>query len=237
MTNQNPFFPGQEEPAGQHRGLMEELNIPPQIIQFIRQNAKHIQIGLVTIVVAVVVVLGINSYHDSVRQKTNELLVQAMKVKDVETKNVQLQELYDDYPGSDAAIWSQFELAHNAKKSGNADEALERYQLVADKIGKNSPLVPMILLAKGQVLESSVKLDEAIALYTQLADYAGYSYVGKSGIARIYELQNNKPAALAVYNELKDDTTLPPQIRERLSVKNALLMGANKTVTDEVEGK
>ncbi len=222
MTNDNPMLPGQEGPVPPKHGIMEELNFPPQLISFVRQNARNIQIGLAAIVVIVLFVLGMDTYHNSMSRKSNDLLVQSMQAEDINSRISQLQQLYDKHPGSDAAVLSLLELADYAKEAGNPEEALERYQLAADEISSNSPLVPLILLAKGQILETSGKLEEAFSVYKELASMTGFAYLGKTGQARIYELQENQQAAVEIFNELKNDQTISPQVREWLGVKSSL---------------
>ena len=42
-----------QQPTDTHRGLLDELSLPPQMISFIRKNARSLQIGLIIVVVLV----------------------------------------------------------------------------------------------------------------------------------------------------------------------------------------
>jgi predicted negative regulator of RcsB-dependent stress response len=215
-----------QEPLAPHHGLLEQLNIPPKAISFIRENAKILQLGAVAVVILVVATIGYGAYQDAQKEKSDTLFYRAMQETDAETRSVRLQELLQGYPSSNAALWSQLELAHVARADGRLQEALTGYEGVMGQLDSDSPLASLVLMALGQIHEASGDMDAAASYYDQLTGFAGYEYLALTARARIHEQLQELPAALEIYESLLNDANLSPAMMQWLISKRVLLVDA-----------
>lgn len=212
-----------QEPLAPHHGLLEELNIPPKAIAFIRENARNLQIGAVALVIVVVAVIGLGAYQNAQKEKSDTLFYRAMQETDAEKRSVRLQEVSQGYPRSNAALWSKLELAHAAREEGRLQEALAGYEGVKEQLDSDSPLASLVLMALGQIHEMSGNMDAAASYYDQLSGFAGYDYLARISRARLHEQLQERQAALEIYDSLINDESVSPALKQWLTSKKALL--------------
>jgi DNA-binding SARP family transcriptional activator len=89
-------------------------------------------------------------------------------------------------------------------KNGNMEEAGAAYQSVRDKLGKKSPLLPLVIFAMAQIDETLERYESSSTGYQALVEVEGYEELGYLGLARINELQGKPAEALAVYEQYLD---------------------------------
>lgn len=209
--------------GGENRGLLEELNLPPKVISFIRQNSRLLQIAVVCLVLAII---GWN-YYGNYTQKRNDaaaaLLTRALNQTAPDQKSAMLNELVSEYSGTGPALWGRLEMGHNAYDQGNYPEAVQHYQGVLDVVSSASPLVPLIRFSLAQAYAGSDQPDKALQIYEELASVNGFATESQLAAARIHEKQGKPDKAREIYTQLLSQEELPPGIREILESKLAEL--------------
>lgn len=200
-------------------GLLEELNLHPKTIRFIRANALFLQIG----VVAFFVLLGAWSYYDhytqTKRSEASLALANAVKEKDSAGRQRSLAKVVDDYAGTGAALWSRLEQGDLAAKDKNYQGALTLYSGVYQDLSSDSTLKPMLEFVLAQTYENLGQLDKAMDYYRKLAEHKSFTMVALPAQGRIYELKGDKAGALKMYQEATADQALSGQSRSILTEK------------------
>lgn len=182
-------------------GFLEELNLPPQVITFIRQNKKNLQIFGVCLVVAILAVSFYQSYTEKRRDESAAQLAAAMQAGDDSARAQALQEVIAGYGRTDAALWGRFELGHIEYRTGKFAEAVIAYTEVLDDLAAGSPLRPLVEFSLAQTHEQQGKLEQALAFYKKLSETPGFGDEGTAGLGRIYERKNEPARARAAYEE------------------------------------
>ena len=217
MSEQSAFDPNQiaEKAYLEPRGALDQLNLPPGVVKFIRKNKRILQITGGVIVIAVVT----GSLYNSYRIKTLEDSASSLSISmngTGEAKAKALQQVVDDYSGTPSALWASVELGHMAMKDGAYKKALEHYVTVRDKISKSNPMYGLLTFGTAQAEEADKNYSGASAKYSSLKDIDGYKDEGFMGMARVLEAQGENQKALAVYEEYLG-TFLGEEQNERLT--------------------
>lgn len=196
-------------------GLLEQLNLPPKAIRFIRTYTMHLYVGIGVFFVLV----GASSYYDYYQQnKRNEAslaLATAVMAKDQQG----LAKVAEEYSGTGAALWSRLEQANQAAMDKKYQEALALYTGVYDDLPGDSPLLPLLEYALAQTNENAGQLDKALAHYRKLAEHKSFKVIALPAQGRIHELQGDKATALKMYQEAAEDQKLSGQSRSILTEK------------------
>ncbi len=204
MSERSPFekIHVDERDKADLGGVLDQLNLPPAVIDFVRRNQKSIFIiiGVVSVIVVVWALYG--SYVDNRRAESSTALTVAKNLEDEKRKEA-LEQVAVDYSGTDAANWAKIELARDAIQNNNLEKALQHYGEVSEDISTTNPLYPLITFGLAQVQESLAHYDEAIQQYTTLKNITGYESIGYNGTARIYEIQGNIQSAINEYEQYR----------------------------------
>ena len=158
----------------EQRGLLEELNLPPAIIAFIRNNARSLQIGLVCVVIVALASVFYEYYSKKQEMEGASLLASALQAESTELREQGLENVVKDYGRTNAALWSRIELAHLDYKEGRYDAAAAKYEKVLDKLPAANPLVPLTRLNLAQSYEQIDQYDKALAQYDLLKKSPGW---------------------------------------------------------------
>ena len=212
-------------------GLLEELNLPPKTIKFIRANSRYLQLvaaGLVLLVLA----WSYYDYYSQAKQDRAALaLSSAVKQQDSVVRLESLSSVAKEYSGTGAAQWSLMEEGHLAFQEGRYAEALAKYQEVYDDLAGKNPLRPLVLYAIALAQENGGQLAEALDNYRRLAESAGFKSMALAAAGRIYEIQDDKVNALKVYRQVVEDKTLTSQNRSLIEEKINSLQASVPEVT------
>lgn len=181
-------------------GLLEQLNLPPAVVKFVKANKRVVQIGLATLVIVVVAWALYGSYRDDQIQKSSAALSSAMDLES-QAKLDKLAEVEKNYSGTDAALWAQIIIGQELLKEGKMEEASGAFHEVQKRLGKSSPLEPLVLSAMAQADEALSRFEQSGAAYQSLTSVEGYQELGYLGLARIHEIQGDKNKALEVYEK------------------------------------
>ncbi len=181
-------------------GLLEQLNLPPAAIKFVKQNKRSVQIMLVLIIIAVVGWALYGSYRNDRIQKSSAALSSAMELEG-QPRLDKLAEVEQQYSGTDSALWAEITIGQQLLKEGNMEEARAAFQRVRDKLGKKSPLQPLVTYAIAQADEGLARYESSSSGYQALIEFEGYEELAYLGLARVHELQGEPDKALEVYEQ------------------------------------
>jgi predicted negative regulator of RcsB-dependent stress response len=199
--------------------LLDELNLPPVVTRFIRENARNLQIVAGCIVLLVFAWTYFDYYTETRENNASSALNLAVLETDDGARVALLQGVVDDFSGTDAALWSQVEQAHVAFQAANYDDALSLYNDIFDDLDSDSPLLPLLSYNIGLAYENGGERGKALTYYAKLAGYKGFEVKGLMAQGRIYELQGEKPEALRVYREASENVGASGQDKSILTEK------------------
>jgi len=230
MSSQHSVFTKKHEEviAQDQKAILEEMNLPPAVISFIRGHEKQIKIVLATAFLLVVAWEGFSWYQAQRLEKSSAMLYNALKAADSGRQAEHLQALINAYGGTGSAAWAKVELGHLAFKEGRFDEAAERYRAVLDDIGRDNPMYPLVQYILAQALENQGEYDGARDLFLQLAETKGFAGPGYLGLARVYEKQGDMEQAASYYQEYMNlpETQASATTREWVRAKISRLKAA-----------
>ncbi|MBU2537039.1 MAG: tetratricopeptide repeat protein [Proteobacteria bacterium] len=220
MSEQNTFFQQEilNKPLQKH-GLLEELNLPPKAIQFIRRNKRNLIIALVCGVLAILGWSSLSYYFARQNDRAAVLLAEAVDQGTPEKRKILLQKVLDDYGRTGSAKWAKIELGHLAFDAQQYDEAIAVYGGVRDDLSKSSPVYPLVLMNLAQAYENKNLLPEALSAYQGLAEIKGFSGESYLAMGRIYELQKDAPRAKEMYGKALTEEGVAPAVKEKVQAK------------------
>ncbi len=181
--------------------LLDELNLPPGVVAFIRNNKKQLQIAGIVLAIAV---LSWALYDYYVNQQVEQAafeLTSALQLTRDENRVPALVQVGEKYPRTSSALWSQVELANIDFKAGNLDGAIARYRAVLADLDEDNPLYPLVELSIAQSLETKGDLGPALAAYRALSEMDGFRGQGLKGMGRVQELAGKLNEAKKSYEQ------------------------------------
>ncbi len=208
-----------EEVTQAKRTLLDELDLPPKVTKFIRDNAETLKIVLV---VATVLLCAWSFYnYYTLKQKNNStaLLATAM-TKDVAAERTQaLEKVISEYSGSGAAVWSKIRLVHEQMEMKEFAKAQDDLVKILASLSSDNPLYALVALDLAQAYELGGDLDKALTQYGVVRDMNGFAIIGYQGEARVYEQKNDSVKARETYEKLNTQSDLNPALREWVESK------------------
>jgi predicted negative regulator of RcsB-dependent stress response len=174
------------------RDWMEELNLPPALAKFLREEARTIQIGLAIGLVLVLGYYGTTFYLHRHLEKGTGLLARAATIENLQDRKARLQEVVKKYGNSDAGLWARIDLAHQAYDAGQYEDAVTYFKQAIEKAGSGNSVVPLLEYGLANAYEQKKDLSDAKAFERQ----------GYLGEARVQEEQGDLVAALQSYQRV-----------------------------------
>ena len=207
------------------RGLLEELNLPPALISFVRKNNRNLQIGFVCMVALVLAWIFFDYYIEMQEKKGTSLLASGLQTEAVEQRVQILENVISDYGRTEAARWSKIELAHLDYNEGRFEAAAAKYKEILDALPADNSLVPLTRLNLAQSYEEAGQYDQAIAQYNLLKKSTGFSNHAYWALGRIYMAKEDPVQARRTYEEFLGslEDTSDPALISRLEAKMAAL--------------
>jgi len=202
MSEQSAFNQNQvaEETYIEPSGVLDQLNLPPKVVAFLRKNQRILQIiGVVTVVLVVTISLY-NSYRTSRLENAASALSLAMNAEG-DARSSSLQQVINDFGGTPSALWATTELGHMAMKDSDYKKAGAFYSQAREENSNSSPMFALLTFGMGQAAEAGKDYAAASTAYADLKNLEGYSGEGYLGMARVFEAQGKKEQALTVYEE------------------------------------
>ena len=181
-------------------GLLEQLNLPPVLVAFVRRNQKTIYVVLGIVAVIVVVWSLYGSHVEKKRIASSSALAIAQKL-DGEDRLSALENVVKEFSGTGSAIWAKVEIGRYFMEKKDFATALQYYQTIRSEVETDNPLYHLVTFGIAQADEALAKFDEAAAEYGALKAVTGYESIGYNGSARIYEVQGNLERAVNEYEQ------------------------------------
>ncbi|THB71485.1 MAG: hypothetical protein D6B25_18395 [Desulfobulbaceae bacterium] len=181
-------------------GVLEQLNLPPKFVTFVRENKRLVQILTAFVVLMIVFWSFYDSYRDKRIETSGDALAIALEAAG-EEKIAALQEVSKSYSGTDAALWAELHHGLELVKQSRIEEGMTSLLATRQKISEKSSLFPLITISLAQAYEQGDKNNEAMQEYKRLQDMKGYEFLGFNGSARIYEKTDEYELALAEYEK------------------------------------
>ena len=203
-------------------GVLEQLNLPPAFITFVRENKRLVQIVIAAIVLVVVAWALYDSYQEKRIEEAASALSRAVGVEDAETKINQLTSVTDTYSGTTAAVWAKVHTAHEMIRNDQKDSGLQMYREVLQDINESSPLYPLVIVAVAQAETMLGNYSEAAREYERIKSIEGYQDIGFFGLARISEEQGDLQTALQIYEEYLATLMNVTQINQKALVEEKI---------------
>lgn len=202
MAEQNVFekLHVEEKDKADLSGVLEQLNLPPAIVDFVRKHQKMIYISLGVIATAVVIWSFYGSYIENKRAKSSSALTLALE-QDGQNRIEALSHVASDFSGTDSALWANIELAQAFIEQNNLEGALQKYGQVRKSISTEDILYPLVSYGIAQVNEMLAQHSLALEEYSALKNIQGYESIGYLGVSRIHEIQQNYDAAVKQLEE------------------------------------
>ncbi|MCP3931645.1 MAG: tetratricopeptide repeat protein [Bacteroidetes bacterium] len=180
--------------------LLEELNLPPKAVEYVRRNQTVIYVTIIIVILAIISWSMYGTYKDKKINQSSSALATAKK-EPVSVRIEALQKVVTDYGDTKASLWATIELAHEDVKNKKYEAAVEKYASARNEIKENNLLFPLLTYGIAQAFEAEGKYSQAMGEYITMKTMEGYKGIGFMGTARILEIQGKMGQALASYEE------------------------------------
>lgn len=209
MANQQSAFDLkhiEETAAVETSGILDQLNLPQPLIDFLRKNQRTIWIvvGIVAAVVTVVSLYG--SYRNYTLKNAAKAYDQALMLEG-DQKKVALEKVADKYGSAPSAIWSRVELAHMDQAAGDLAGAIDKFTAISSDLNETSLLKPLILVNLGGLYEQDKQPEKALSVYQELKTLKGFESAAVNSLGRVYETQGNNEKAAQMFQQYLTMTT------------------------------
>ncbi len=202
-----------EEVTAAKRTLLDELNLPPAVKNYIQNNARFLQISFVLIVGAICAWNYSSYYTATNNDRAAQQLAQAMMMTDGEQKIISLQTIPEDYSSTGSALWSQFTLARDYVSQKEYGQAIFILQSLREEVDRDNPLFPLLQQFSGVAYELNGELDMALPYYETLSSMPGFAALGYIESGRVYELQGQGARAKDAYEKANTSHDIKPDQR------------------------
>ncbi|MBW2466703.1 MAG: tetratricopeptide repeat protein [Deltaproteobacteria bacterium] len=218
-------------------GIMEELNLPPELISFVRKNARTLQIVLAGIVVLILLWAFYDYYSEMQKKKGASLLAAAIQTESTDERMQKLSSVINDYSGTDAAVWGKLEMAHMDYNDGRLDAAITKYEEILNKLPADSSLAPLVRMNLSQSFEMAGDQEKAVAQYNLLKKATGFEEAAHIALARIYKEKGESARARKEYEELLSslEEDADPKLKSRIQAMLAAIEGEKSTPASKPE--
>ncbi|MDD2462424.1 MAG: tetratricopeptide repeat protein [Desulfobulbus sp.] len=204
MTEPATFDPNnlKLQPLGPPEGLLEQFNLPPKLIAFIRRNQRGLWAACIAVVVLSLGGAGVNAYRDHRAQQAASALDAALLApKDNKTL---LEKVAAEYESTDSALWAKVELAGLSERAGQTTTSISDLQSINSALAAKSPFKPLLLNKLAALYEDEHQLDKALALYTELSSWEYFAAEAYRALGRVNEQLGKKEDAVAMYSKYLD---------------------------------
>ena len=179
-------------------GVLDQLNLPPDVIRFLRKYQRIIWTVVIVVAVVVTTVSLYGSYRDYRREKATSALYQA-RTAPMEDRAARLAKVIEEFGSTPAALWARVEQAHLLRQDKKYPQAIQALEQVKARVKAKNPLNPLVLVELGKLQEQVNKLDQAMESYRQLATIQGFTATATYHQARIHDQRHENDQALELY--------------------------------------
>jgi len=202
MSDQSAFDANhiKEVAVSETSGVLDQLNLPPGLIRFLRKNQRTIWIVVAVIATVVTVVALYDSYRTYQENRAVTAYDAALQAAGQEKRTL-LTALVDKYGSTRIAPWAMIELAKMDVNENKVDAALEQLGRVNQLVSVKNPLKPLVLYRLAGLHEQKKNFQQAIDFCQQLTSFPGFEADAHYALGRVYTVQNKKAEALTEYQQ------------------------------------
>lgn len=227
----------QSQQPGKSGGILEELNLPPELTAFIRKNSRTLQIGLACTAILILGWIFYDNYTEMQEKKGASLLTTGLQAESTEQRVQILDNVINDYGRTDAARWARLELAHLDYVEEKPEDAAAKYKEIVDTLPGDNSLTPLAIFNLAQSYEQAGLYDQAIEQYILLKSFSGFTNQAFWGLGRIYMAKQDPVKAREAYEGLLDSLTEAsnPLLRSQAEAKLTALNTSQAVIVSQPE--
>lgn len=206
MAEQSAFDPKsiQLQTLGPPPGLLEQFNLPPRVIKFIRRNQRTLWMVVIGCVSLAVAISAYTSYRHYRAGKAVSALDAALVAS--QERRPLLTKVVEEYGNTPSGRWARIELAFLDEKAGQTAQAITELAAVNATLAPQDPLKPLILTKLGALHEDQKQFDQALLVYGDLANIEGFGPEATRALGRVNEQLGRPAEALAAYSQYLEMT-------------------------------
>lgn len=190
----------EETAEAETSGILDQLNLPPGLIDFLRKNQRTLWLVFGCVATVVIVVSLYSSYRSYKINKAATAYDQALLLDGAE-KKAALANVASTFSSTPTAIWSRVELARMDQAEGNIKGAIEKLQAISTPLKADSLLKPLVLASLGGLYEQDKQPDKALSVYEELKSFKGFEAFSVNSLGRVYEIKGDKEQAIRLFRE------------------------------------
>lgn len=199
MAEQRAFDPKTIElqPNSQFISMLEQFNLPPAFIAYVRRNQRAMLGGLIVVLVLILAVASMATYRQYRAAKAASALDVAQIAK--EDKRRLLEAVIDTYASTASGQWARVELALLDEQEGKPADAISRLEAIRAELSEQSSLWPLVTNKLAVLQEKQKQWDGALSLYRQLAGHENFAADAHLAMGRVNEAKGDVAAARTDY--------------------------------------
>ncbi|HHB75369.1 MAG TPA: tetratricopeptide repeat protein [Desulfobulbus sp.] len=211
MANQSAFDPNhiKETAVSETSGLLDELNLPPAFIDFLRKNQRTLWIIIAVIAIVVTAVSLYGSYRTYRENKATAAMDAAMQAAPGQKVDM-LKKVVQDFTSTPTEHWARIELAQISIKNGKPADAILQLQKVNQEIDAKNPLKPLVLFKLAGLYEETKNYQAALDQYQKLTAVSGFEADAQYALGRVYAALHKNAEAVTAYQQYLSLTEKSP---------------------------
>ncbi len=211
MANQSAFDPNhiKETAVSETSGLLDELNLPPAFIAFLRKNQRTLWIMTAVIAIVVTAVSLYGSYRTYRENKATTAMDAALQADQGQQVDL-LKKVVLDFTSTPTEHWARIELAQIYIKDGKPADAILELQKVNQEVDAKNPLKPLVLFKLAGLYEETKNYEAALAQYQELTAVSGFEADARYALGRVYAALHKNAEAVTAYQQYLSLTEKSP---------------------------
>ena len=185
-------------------GLLEQFNLPPAAITFIRRNQRAIWLAVAGCVLLAAAISAYTSYQQYRYDKAAAALDVALGAK--QESRLMLDKVVQEYEATPSGMWARIELAFLDEKEGQASKAIARFEAINAGLTMQSLLKPLVLGKLAALHEKEKQFDKALLFYGEQATKEGFAPEAYRAMGRVNEQMGKSTEAAAMYGKFLELT-------------------------------
>ena len=181
-------------------GVLDQLNLPPALTDFLRRNQRTIWIVVALVATVVTVVSLYGSWRSYTFNKAAEAYDQALMLDGAQKKTA-LTQVIEKFGTTPSATWSRVELARMDQKAGDLKGATAEMVAINTGLKPDNLLKPLVLVNLGGMYEQDQQQEQALSVYEELRTIKGFEPQAVNSLGRVYETMGNKAQAASMFQE------------------------------------
>ncbi|WP_319547608.1 tetratricopeptide repeat protein [Desulfogranum marinum] len=180
-------------------GLLEQFNLPPAFIKFLRNNSKIIWI----IIACVAVVVVAASLYDTYRAHTLDKAASSLDAALQNTENAEqmLKGVVEEFSSTPSATWAKIALVKLYQEQKQYDKAVALLVEIEADSSLDSLVKPLVTYKLAALYEEQGAMEKALGAYTVLSGMQGFEADAYKAMGRVQESLGNKDQAVSMYQQ------------------------------------